>query len=253
VVSNYKVGIIGMGVIGNAVYHSFSSVIPDLVMYDPEKIPTSTLDVMYDRDFIFLCLPNQTVLEEVISLVVNESGRDDINFIIKTTVPIGFTEHIQTIYGNNFCFNPEFLTDRTAVNDFMNQERIILGGEFVDSIEELYRCRFPYVPIQITTSKTAEFVKLMINLYFTTKISFMNEMRDMTEVGGLDWNETVKLFSGDSRISNSHLEVPGPDGKRGFGGKCFPDNLEMMIEWLSEKGCKSEMLEGVKNTNNKYR
>jgi UDPglucose 6-dehydrogenase len=252
-----KIGIAGMGTVGTAVYHAFSSVFPNIVCYDKYKEQGEIKD-LYDCQYIFMCLPDVTIVERVANKIVSDTGREDIVFIVKTTMPIGATDKLQTIYGNNWCFNPEFLTDRTANQDFMNQDRIILGGDpygmsVADEVEELYRHRFRHVPILKTTHKTAEFVKLMTNMYFMTKITFMNEMFDMARAEGLPWDSVVKLFSTDSRINYSHLDVPGPDGKQGFGGKCFPANIEELLRFIEFRGHDSELIPAVKRKNDKYR
>jgi UDPglucose 6-dehydrogenase len=250
--SDIKIGIVGMGTVGTAVYHSLCSVFNDITIFDPAKIDTDG-SVLYDREFIFMCLPSPEELEATADLIISSSGREDIVFIIKTTMPIGRTEHLQWVYGNYFVYNPEFLTDRTAVPDFMNQHRIILGGAGSDMVEELYRYRFRHIPIYKVTSRTAEFVKMMTNLFFMNKISFMNEMHDIAKCEGLPWDSIVKLFATDGRIANSHLDVPGHDGERGFGGKCFPDNLDEMLRWMDEKNYDSKVVSAIKETNDKYR
>ena len=245
-----KVGIIGMGVVGKAVYHAFSPVIPDLKCYD--KDGTGNLEELRDRDFIFICVP-ATAIRDVVDELLDGTTKRNIVFILKSTVVPGTTDDLQHMFGNYWVFNPEFLTDRTANLDFINSPKFILGGAQADRVEELYRERFRHTPIFKTTTKSAEFVKYMTNLYFMTKISFMNEMRNVSDELGLPWDSVVKMFVSDGRVTNSHLEVPGPDGKKGFGGKCFPENINTYLDWAERNGINDDLIHVVREVNYLYR
>ena len=249
-----KVGVVGYGTVGQAVYSSVSPKF-DTVIYDPYK-GYDDLTALYDCNYIFMCLPKQRDVMDVGYAIVDGSGREDIVFIVKTTVDIGYTEYLQQICGNAWCFNPEFLTDRTAIQDFRSQHRIVLGGTCgneVEMVQDLYREIFPHTPVIKVHARTAEMGKLMINLFFMTKISFMNEMRDIADAEGIPWDSLMKVFSTDGRIALSHLDVPGHDGKRGFGGKCFPKNLDDFLDWMEYKDRESHMIKAIKQTNDKYR
>lgn len=249
-----KIGIVGLGTVGNAVYQTFSPKFPNIALYDPEK-GHDDFHNLFDCEFIFMCLPTPKDVMDIGYQIADYSEREDIVFIVKSTLPIGYTEELQHMCGNQWCFNPEFLTDRTAVQDFQMQHRVIIGGtggDETDRVEDLYKERFPHVPVYATCSRTAEFVKLMTNLFFMNKISFMNEMYDMAQAEGLPWAIVMKLFVSDGRISPNHLEI-GLDGERGFGGKCFPENLDEMLRWMDEKGYDSKMIKAIKDTNDKYR
>ena len=122
-------------------------------------------------------------------------------------------------------FNPEFLTERAAKFDFINQTRVILGGDsnHTSKVRDLYKQRFgEFLPVVETTFETAELIKYMNNLFFATKVSFLNEMFIISDKVGANWEDAINGFILDARIGHSHLQVPGPDGKFGFGGSCFP-------------------------------
>ena len=246
-----KIGIAGMGVVGKAVYHAFSPVFPDIKCFDIADDST-TIEDLYECEFIFICVPADAV-EDLAYSIAMCTEREDIVFILKSTVTPGTTDKLQQICGNEWVFNPEFLTDRTANADFINSTRFILGGSASDRVEELFRERFRHTPIIKTTAAAAEFVKYMINLFFATKISYMNEMRSASDELGLPWDSVVNMFVGDGRIGNSHLEVPGPDGKKGFGGKCFPENINTYLDWAEEKGINDDLIYAVREVNYIYR
>lgn len=249
-----RIGIAGMGTVGKAVYHGFSPVCPDIKCYDKFN-NVGDLGYICEADFVFICVPADQI-KPLMDEVMDKTTRDDIVFILKSTVVPGTTEELQTIYGNEWVFNPEFLTERSSQLDFINSTRFILGGtggHATDRVEDLFRKRFRYTPIIKTTATAAEFVKYMTNLFFMTKVSYMNEMCHVSYELGLPWDSVMKMFSGDGRIGKSHLDVPGPDGKRGFGGKCFPENINTYLEWTDRSGINNDLIEAVREVNDIYR
>ena len=173
-------------------------------------------------------------------------------FILKSTVLPRTTEQLAKEYPNlEIVFNPEFLTERSARLDFINASRIVLGGSLAacEKVSSLYRGRFPHTQIITTDSTSAEFVKYMCNCFFATKISYMNEMRQISDKLGLDWNNIIQGFLSDGRIGNSHIDVPGHDGYRGFGGKCFPKDINSFIRVLENSGIEPTMLKAAWNKN----
>ena len=100
--------------------------------------------------------------------------------------------------------------------------------EFVD----LIKTRFgDCVSVLETSYETAEFIKYMSNCFFATKVSFMNEMYQIAEKIDANWDEVVSGFVADGRIGHTHLNVPGHDGKFGFGGSCFPKDIQALIDF----------------------
>ena len=111
------------------------------------------------------------------------------------------------------------------VFDFLSQTRYVLGGESEDTkkVANLYRDRFgKTISIIETDFESAELIKYVCNCFFATKVSFMNEMKQISDKVGADWETVVEGFVRDGRVGHSHINVPGPDGKFGFGGKLFP-------------------------------
>ena len=161
------------------------------------------------------------------------SNQDGKIVAIKSTIPPGTTnrlnkecEHISVI------FNPEFLTEANFIEDFRNQSRIIIGGErpATTKLRQVYSLAFPDATIVKTGSKTAEMVKYMTNTFLATKVSFANEMYEICERLGIDYDKVVEYAIYDERLGKSHWAVPGPDGKMGFGGSCFPKDINALIE-----------------------
>ena len=275
----YKIGIVGRGFVGSAVEFGFSPQtgcdVDDLYIYDKDKSRSlhSLEDLVLYSDFIFLSVPTPSNEDGSINLSYVEDALQRISEItaeieqeispvptdldnivlIRSTVTPGTTKSLQQKYQNlRLVFNPEFLTERSANFDFINQTRYILGGdeEYTNKVADLYRWRFgDSIPVIETNYQTAELIKYMNNCFFATKVSFLNEMKQVSDRCGADWDRAVEGFIRDGRIGHSHMKVPGPDGKFGFGGKCFPKDVSAMIDFGNKLGLDMHTLNGVWDTN----
>ena len=190
--------------------------------------------------------------DDVLHSINEINNRDNVILLRSTMVP-GSTLAFQKKYPKlNIVFNPEFLTERSANFDFINQARFIVGGDIENTskVAKLYRWRFgDSIPVIETNYQTAELIKYMNNCFFATKVSFMNEMRIIADKCGADWDKAVDGFIRDGRIGHSHLNVPGHDGKFGFGGSCFPKDIQALIEFGKTYGINLNTLSGAWQTN----
>ena len=154
-------------------------------------------------------------------------------------------------------FNPEFLTERTAVRDFKNPSRIVLGGDkqYVDTVERLYRKVFPSRLIEIikTDAKTACFIKYFCNCFFAAKVSMMNEFRQLADVSGVNWDTALNGLISSGWVNPMHTMVPGTDGDFGFGGKCFPKDINALIAYSESVDVNPVMLKAAWEKNLKIR
>lgn len=230
--THYKVGIIGNGFVGEAQAFAFSPV-AEVRVYDIDPLKAnSTLEEVYECDFIFVAVPTPMYMDgtQDISYIarVFEKALPGPVYIIKSTVLPGSTAKLIEMYpGLDIIFCPEFLTQRTAKLDMLTQARIIFGGDptLTERVEELFTARFMNRNIIHTDSTTAELVKYMNNSFFATKVSIMNEFKRLSDALGANWDDALYGFTSDCRIGDSHLHVPGPDGKAGYGGVCFPKDV----------------------------
>jgi nucleotide sugar dehydrogenase len=261
-----KIGIIGRGFVGSAVEFGFSAQTgcnASVKVYDKNpKLSSNTLEeTVNSSDFIFLSVPtpsnvdgsiNLDVLSEALFSISKVNQSDNIILIRSTIVP-GTTQKFKEKYPKlNLVFNPEFLTERSAKFDFINQSRFILGGDKSHTVKvaELFRWRFGVsVPVIETNFETAELIKYMNNCFFAAKVSFLNEMKLISNQVNADWDVAVEGFVRDGRIGHSHLSVPGPDGKLGFGGSCFPKDIQALINFGQKLGINMNVLEGAWKTN----
>ncbi len=255
-----KIGIIGNGFVGSAIVHGFVLHTKDILIHDknPQKSLNNLEELVLKTDLIFLCLPTpmhengecdlqiiKSCLEEIRQTNIDCSNKI---FVLKSTVVPGTTRDLSELFPQfSFVFNPEFLTERRARLDFINTARVVLGGEekHTKIVEDLYRVRFPHVKMIKTSFETAELIKYMANCFFATKISFMNEMKQIASKIGADWNDAMNGFVSDGRIGNSHLEVPGHDGQLGFGGKCFPKDINAIIRKAESLGVDPKVMKAA--------
>ena len=133
----------------------------------------------------------------------------------------------------------------------MNQARIVLGGypEATSRVAELYNMRFQRPKIIETDYETAEFIKYFNNVFFAVKVAFCNEMKRLIDEVGADWDTALEGFVSDGRVGDSHVNVPGPDGKWGFGGSCFPKDINAFADFAKSLGLKSNIAEAAWKTN----
>ena len=261
-----KIGIIGRGFVGSAVEFGFSPQTgcdADVKVYDKDKSKSiHSLSETLESDFIFVSVPTPSNSDDSINLDIVYSAFDEMNqrnnrndnvFLLRSTVTPGTTRKLQEAYPNlNIVFNPEFLTERSARFDFVNQSRFILGGDEhnVEKVSKLYRWRFgKTISIIQTNYETAEMIKYMNNCFFATKVSFLNEMYQIADKCGANWEDALEGFVRDGRIGHSHLSVPGPDGKFGFGGSCFPKDVRAMKSFAKELNINTQVLDGVWDKN----
>jgi len=242
-------GIIGNGFVGSAIASGFS-LHADIKIYDIDvRNSTHSFLEVIESDFVFVCVPTPmnletskidlTIMDSVFNNIFESKQRQDNILIIKSTMTPGSVEKYINLYPNlNIVHSPEFLTERSARLDFINASRIILGGEHehTSKVAHFFRTRFPATKIIQTDVTTAQFIKYMNNCFFAVKVSFMNELRQAADVLNVDWESAMIGFMSDGRVGNSHLDVPGHDGSLGFGGKCFPKDLNAFMECFKQNG-----------------
>lgn len=272
-----SVGIIGQGFVGTATRVGLDPHF-EVMTYDKfneSKTTHNPIEIVKKCEVIFVCVPTPMDMETgechigIVESVVREldsvtgllieagSIAHVPTLVIKSTVPPGTTNFLDKNRSTyvNVTFNPEFLTEANAIQDFINQDRIILGGEpeALLPVEDVFQTAFPGVPILKTSAATAEMVKYTTNTFLSVKVSFANEIYDLCQAGNIDYNEMIQLAKHDKRLGNSHWMVPGPDGDRGFGGHCFPKDLSALRYVASQFEVKTPVLDATAETNQRVR
>tara|TARA_A100001515_G_scaffold25656_1_gene19707 strand:+ start:1178 stop:2035 length:858 start_codon:yes stop_codon:yes gene_type:complete len=265
------IGIIGQGFVGSAVNEGLAKHF-NIETFDIAKESTckSLEELDKKSDLIFICLPTpmqkngechlgvvEPVLEELSRLQVFDGVACAVKtIVVKSTIPPGTTDTWNKNYAClDIVFNPEFLTEANSIEDFKNQNRIIIGGprRAATQVRRIFKKVFPKVPIIKTNAKTAEMIKYFTNCFLATKVSFANEMYNVCGKLDIDYDKVIEYAQYDERIGHSHLEVPGPDGKVGFGGSCFPKDMLAMISIGENLGMDLNTLQGAWETNTEVR
>ncbi len=261
---NLKIGIVGHGYVGKAIDFGFTKNV-DKKIIDPNN-NTSTLDLKeFNPDVVFISVPTPmskdgridssiilTVLEEIKELNLHAL------IVIKSSVTPSELKKCKKM-SKNLVYNPEFLTERNANLDFINPDALIIGGPEEESnlLKKYYlnHSNCSDCPIYITDIYTASIVKYTINVFLATKVLFMNEIYEIfnSSEAAASWEEFTNILASDSRIGNSHLRVPGIDGKFGFGGACFPKDIQAFFNFAEGEGVSPELIKKVIAANNKIR
>ena len=259
---NDTIGIIVQGFVGSAVYEGLKEHY-HIQTYDINGECTQPdLRSLYwtTGEIIFLCLPTPMnkdgschlkIIEDVLDELDSLCKKDKI-LVIKSTIPPGTTEKWNNTYKNiDIVFNPEFLTEANSIEDFKNQNRIIIGGPrpATTRLKRIFTKVFPKAHIIKTDSTHAEMVKYLTNSFLATKVSFANEIYQICDKLKVDYDKVVEYAVLDDRLGKSHWAVPGPDGHYGFGGSCFPKDVQALLKFGKDLDINLNTLKGVWDTN----
>jgi UDPglucose 6-dehydrogenase len=253
-----NIGIVGNGFVGNAIYQNIKNFY-NVKVYDIDKNKSyNTLEQALDTDICFVCLPTPMThteggecnLDIINQFFINLPKNLNTLFAIKSTIPIGTTRNLKSTRPDlKIVHNPEFLTAKNSVEDFKNSDRNIIGGQDAESLLLFYNKLFPNSNNLIVSSDESETIKYFANTYLATKVTFFNLMFDVCEKYRINYENVVNGVCSDKRIGFSHSKVPGPDGDRGFGGTCFPKDINSLIDTLDNNELNSSILKEIWNYN----
>jgi UDPglucose 6-dehydrogenase len=259
------IGIIGFGVLGKAIYSVLKKrnkfIIYDKYISGPQQngaeiTPLATN--ILKADLIFLCLPTPSLrktnnsekigydlsaLEEWCQFLRKQCYKGIV--VVKSTTMIGDCDNLGQDL--DLIHNPEFLTARTATEDFKNQKQIIIGKkiggkeESIMLLTDYYNFNFPQAEIIVCSAKESEAMKVFVNNFYAMKLQIFNEFYDLCQRDGLDYKIIRDMMLGNGWINPMHTQVPGPDGKLSYGGGCFPKDTEALFQYM----CSRQSLSGV--------
>lgn len=233
-----KIGIIGVGVVGETILKGYNTLGHECTGYDKYKRPyKKTWKNLMKTKAIFVCLPTVQGKNGLMNLECFDETFERLNknkykglIIIKSTVIPGTTRKLSEQYDDlAICHSPEFLTEKNAMVDFFKPDRIIFGyGDLSykheDSFEELhsqFNAELFYV-----TAETSEFAKFMSNAFFATKVVFANEMAEIAEIYGADYEDAKDILIKDRRVGNGHLDI---NEEKAYGGMCLPKDIHQLL------------------------
>lgn len=260
------IGIIGQGFVGSAVREGMQNYFNVLAFdKDPNKFSNveDASDIVKQAEVIFVCVPtpmrksgqcDTSILAYVLEDLDTKCALDGVKriVVIKSTIPPGTTERMDSLFNHlHVIFNPEFLTEANAVEDYKNQNHIIIGGQrpYTSTVKRIFAKAFPTVPIIKTSSTIAETIKYVTNTFLSMKVSYANEIYSLCQGLDIDYDKVVEYARYDVRLGNSHWSVPGPDGDFGYGGHCFPKDIAALQYVMKSMNLDTTMLSATIHKN----
>ena len=261
-----KLGIIGKGFVGSAVANGFDKNCEQFIV-DPKHTDNTIEDLINeDTKLVFVCVPTPpnedgSINVDIVKDVLIELSMRDYKgvVVVKSTIIPDYLHEFKKGFDLKIVYNPEFLTEAKAHEDFINPNMQVLGGKWRDCevVEKAYlrHSSVKIVPTFKTDLTTASLLKYTINSYLATKVMFFNDLHKLHKSGSsmVSWEQFTDMLTRDPRIGNSHMQVPGPDGELGFGGHCFPKDTQALLKYAQDKNIKLNMLKKAVEINKKIR
>ena len=266
---NIKIGIIGLGFVGSAMMESFTlNGCSIWATYDKYKNGgIGSINNLLECDIIFSALP--TIYREEIQQYDKQPLEETLEFlkthnftgifVCKSTIEPGTSNDLAIKYGIKIIHNPEFLTARTAFDDFHNQKHIVLGrtllinNKDIDKLINFYQFYYDKAEISVSTSEESESMKIFCNCFYAVKIQFFNELHVTCNKNGSDYNKVVEMMLKNKWINPMHTNVPGPDGKLSYGGLCFPKDTNALNHYMKRHGLPHKVLNATIEERNEMR
>lgn len=263
-----KIGIIGKGIVGSAIYDGMLKYGYDMTFYDPGIHGSGSFkDVIDYSDILFICVPTPSkddgsmdlsIMDNIVGLLTKEDNAKDKLVVIKSTVLPGTTvSYRNRCYRSNpninFIFSPEFLDNDTAHEDFVNSHKIIIGytegsEKWRDSLIKLFSNFIDTQYIFEMSSTEAELVKYMTNSFYVTKVVFSNTMYEICKKLNIDYEVVKRAFVCNPRIGDSHFTIFHKGG-RGAGGKCLPKDLSVLVNMSEDMDIPYNILPYIQKLN----
>ena len=253
-----KIGIIGLGIVGGATRDGFQKLGHDISIHD---IALNThIDDVLETELCFICVPtpskdsgecDTTIVESVVKNLYDKEYGGII--CIKSTVSPGTSEILKDRYGKNICFVPEFLRERCATEDFINNHDVCIIGtssnEFYSKIKDAHG-NLPHKVIRLTETE-AEFCKYFNNSYNATLITFANSFYEICKSMDVDYTNVKNAAIGREHINDKYLDCN--ENLRGFGGVCLPKDTRALAALAKEEGVDGQFFKALLEENNKYK
>jgi nucleotide sugar dehydrogenase len=252
-----KIIIAGYGFVGKAVYEGLKDK-HELIIVDP-KYTNNTINNHVDADGIIICVnaltgKNGIMIESVVNVL--DQVPSHMPVLIKSTVTPAVVNVFKELYTDHcICYNPEFLRANTAVEDFLNQKYIVIGGDDPELlwhnlfINTLPNCKTVFK----CSAEEACLIKYATNSFLAVKVSFFNQIFDICNKTGMDYNTVRDIVTQDLRIGASHTVVPGYGNTRGFGGDCLPKDTVAFVHWAKHYNAVPTLVESAIQYNIKVR
>lgn len=268
-----KICIIGLGFVGNAMYTSFKNkgLKENIELFGYDKYKNGGIGsekYSLESDIVFLALPTQlnelTRSYDLEPIYENCQYLESNNFlgivVIKSTIEPETTSKLSNKFSKlQFIHNPEFLSSRTAFEDFNNQSHIVLGrgisctDRSFNTIIEFYSKYYPNAKISQCTSLESECVKLFLNSFYAVKVQFFTELFLTCKSNSCNFEKVKSMMLLNNWINPAHTNIPGPDGLISYGGLCFPKDTNVLNSYMDRIGVPNSILTSCINERNLIR
>ena len=261
-----KVGIVGLGVVGGAMEQSFKNKNINVIGYDKYK-KIGKKDDLLETHILFLCLPtlfdnekktfDKIAINEMCEWLVEKKYMGTV--ILKSTVEPKTTEYLAQKYQLYLFHSPEFLSAKTAYEEFHNQKLIILGKtnvctqNHINDMKNFFNTFYPNSFLSICDSTESECAKIFSNCFYAVKIQFFNELYLLCDKLSVDYNIIKNLMIKNNWINPMHTTVPGTDGQLSYGGMCFPKDTNALLSFMQDLKTPHEILAATITERNKFR
>ena len=253
-----KIGIVGLGVVGSACRFGFEKLGHDVIVHDI-KFDTALSDIV-ETEVAYICVPtpsgktgicDSAIVEEVIQELDTLDYQGII--AIKSTVLPGTTENLLKKYERKICFVPEFLRERCAISDFVeNHTLLAIGTNDKDVYNIIKQCHGPYPQeiLQVAPGE-AEMLKYYSNIFNALRITFSNEIYEVCHRLGINYANVKNAYVKMGSVPDIYLDVN--KNFRGYGGVCLPKDVWAMSCLIEDLGLDFQLIKTIHNENKKYK
>jgi nucleotide sugar dehydrogenase len=257
-----KIGIMGLGVVGGALRDYLRTIqgVRPIFLYDPPKGLDEDVSL---ADVIFISVPVPTtenrrqdlaMIHHCLTFLQTSGNCFNTPIFIKSSVVPGTSDYLAQYYMMKIYAMPEFLTERHALADMMDQD-VLVGGRNTITYEHMMLVErvFKDKKLHWMTNAEAELAKYTHNAFAAMKVNYFNTVYQACLKLELDYEKVLEGARISGFIERTHTKVPGPDGYYGYGGKCLPKDLKALIGFLDDNQLPTTSLKGVEVENLLYR
>ncbi|XWV26198.1 putative UDP-glucose 6-dehydrogenase [Tupanvirus soda lake] len=257
-----KIGVIGIGTVGGAMYKSLQEKCDnsDVVVIGYDKYKNiGTFEDVLETEMVFLCLPtlysheisqyDKSAIHQICANLSNNNYKGLV--VIKSTVEPTTSQNIADIYDLSIIHNPEFLSAKTAYEDFHTQKHIVIGStkqtnpEHLENLINFYKKFYGDADISLCTSTESESIKIFCNNFYSVKIQFFNELYLLCQKLNINYDFVKDTMIKNGWINPMHTVVPGTDNKLSYGGMCFPKDTNALLSFMKLVGTPHQVLEAT--------
>jgi UDPglucose 6-dehydrogenase len=265
-----NIGIIGFGFVGQAIYNYLKTINTiNIFIYDKYKNISgiTNIDIVFKTNIIYICLPTEyndelkTYDMSIIDTTIEQLSKNNYTgvILIKSTILPLYCSELNNKYKNlSIIHNPEFLSARTASEDFANQSHIILGyteqsKNVINLVERFYELIFPSALMSIVTSDESALIKIGCNSFYATKIQYFTEIYLLCEKLNISYGIVKDTMLKNNWINPMHTCIPGHDNMLSFGGACLPKDISSLNQLLIKNNINNKVINSVITERNEMR